>query len=496
MIRFPSLYQINTRVMLSERGVQLGRRATLDDMPDALLDDVARRGFSWLWLLGVWQTGPAGRQVSRQDPGLRAELANELPGARDEDIVGSPFAIADYRVNADFGGDEALGRLRQRLAPRGIKLLLDFVPNHVAPDHPWVSEHPEFLIHGSAGDLAEQPRNYARFGSQILAYGRDPYFAGWPDTVQLNYRHAGLREAQKGVLGRVAELCDGVRCDMAMLVEPEVIERTWGARARPADGSPSCDQPFWPEAIAAVRRRRPDFLFIAEVYWDMEWQLQQRGFDFTYDKRLYDRLHARQARPVREHLMAAPDFRDRSLRFLENHDEPRAAAAFEPLAVHQAAAVVSFSVPGLRFFHEGQLEGRRHRVSMHVGRRLAEPVDAPVRAFYDHLLDVLARPEVHEGQWQLCQARASWGGDGSVDQLIASTWRQDDRRLLTVVNYGPAQGRCYVSLPHLELGGRHWVLADLMSEARYQRSGDDLSSVGLYLDLPPWGYHVFELNPA
>jgi glycosidase len=310
----PSIYQINTRVALQERGVALGRPATLDDVTDAFIDDIAAKGFQWVWFLGVWQTGPAGRNVSRSNPKLLEECRRVLPDLRDEDICGSPFAIVAYETHRDFGGDKALGKLRERLARRKLKLLLDFVPNHTAPDHAWVTTHPEYYIHGSEEDLQRQPQNYARVktakGQTILAYGRDPYFDGWPDTFQLNYRHAGFREARLAELGSIADRCDGVRCDMAMLVQPEIIQRTWGDRSRPVDGSPPKDAPFWPEAISAVKRRHKQFLFVAEVYWDMEYELQQAGFDYTYDKRLYDRLVAQAATPVREHLMADPSFQD------------------------------------------------------------------------------------------------------------------------------------------------------------------------------------------
>jgi hypothetical protein len=283
---------------------------------------------------------------------------------------------------------------------------------------------------------------------------------------------------------------------MAMLLEPDVIARTWGPRSNPVDGSPPKDAPFWPEAIAAVKRRHPDFLFVAEVYWDMEWKLQQEGFDFTYDKRLYDRLEHGPARPVREHLMAAPDFRDRSLRFLENHDEPRAAFTFQPLPRHQAAAVVAFLVPGLRFFHEGQFEGRRQHVSMHVGRRPPEPLDEPVRAFYDRLLGVLRRPELHEGSWRLLSCRPAWSGNPTDDNFIASIWERGDTRTLIAVNYAGTQSQCLVDPGIPALRSKSWRLDDLMSDARYVRSGDELSDRGLFLDLPPWGYNVFELTPA
>jgi Alpha amylase, catalytic domain len=495
----PLLYQVNTRVFLQERGVALNRAATLDDVPDAFIDDVAGKGFAWVWFLGVWQTGPLGRAISRANTKLVDECRRVLPDLREQDITGSPFAITAYRVNDDFGGDAALRRLRERLARRGLKLLLDFVPNHTGRDHPWVDQHPEYYVHGSEADIAREPQNYARVqpkrqggAATILAYGRDPYFDGWSDTFQLNYRHAGFREAQIAELGAVADRCDAVRCDMAMLLQPQIIQRTWGERARPSDGSPPRDTPFWPEAIAAIRRLHPQFMFVAEVYWDMEWELQQVGFDYTYDKRLYDRLLAGGATPVREHLWADAAFQNHSLRFLENHDEPRAAATFAP-AMHEAAAVVAFMARGLRFFYEGQLEGRRAHVSMHVGRRPVEPVDERLQAFYARLLACLRRPELHDGEWRLAACRPAWDGNPTDAQFIVSSWQSGERRLLVAVNYGPSDGQTYATLDMPELRGRKFTLVDLMGNARYERAGDDLAGKGMYLALPPWGYNIFEL---
>jgi glycosidase len=348
-------------------------------------------GFDWVWFLSVWQTGLAGQRISRSNPEWRREFEETLPDLHDEDIPGSGFAITGYTVHQDLGGNAALARLRERLRKRGLRLLLDFVPNHTGLDHPWVEDHPDYFVAGSELDRARAPQNYIwvkrRKGDLLLALGRDPYFPGWPDALQLNYGNPATQEAMIGELLKIADQCDGVRCDMAMLVLPEVFERTWGIAS----------QPFWPKATKRVRARVPGFCFMAEVYWDLEWTLQQQGFDYTYDKRLYDRLRDRHARPVREHLLAGLDYQDRMARFLENHDEPRAAAAF-PAGVHEAAAVLTFLSPGLRFFHQGQFEGRMKRISPHLGRGPVEPIDEKRKQFYDRLLAVLRQRVVRDGQ--------------------------------------------------------------------------------------------------
>jgi hypothetical protein len=499
MADHPSLYQINTRVWLHELSVARGRPATLVDVDDAVLDRIAADGFDWVWLLGVWQTGEAGRRVSLSQPDWQREYREVLPDFTAEDVCGSPFAVREYVVHRDFGGPRALERFRKRLAERNLRLMLDFVPNHTALDHPWVRERPELYVHGSEDDLAREPDNYwrlrTRSGARVLAHGRDPYLPGWPDTAQLNYRHPRLRKAMLEVLDTIADQCDGLRCDMAMLVLPDVFARTWGDRARPADGStPPVDEPFWPAAIASVRARRPDFVFMAEVYWDLEWTLQQQGFDYTYDKRLYDRLRARDAGAVRGHLHADADYQRRSARFLENHDEPRAAATF-PAQVHQAAAVLTLLVPGLRFVHEGQPAGRKVRASNHLRRRVPEPVDRELEAFYGRLFGCMRRTETREGHWRLLSCEAAWDGNPTSERFIAFSWEARGRRLLVVVNYGPTQAQCYARLPWSDAGGRALVFADLMSPSvRYEREGTELSQRGLYLDMPAWGSHVFEVS--
>lgn len=493
----PSLYQINTRIWLRELGDRLGRPAQLADVPDADLDRLAGLGFDWLWPLGIWQTGPAGRNVSRTKPEWRREYQSLLPDLTEDDITGSPFAIQAYRVHGDFGNDQALAAFRKRLKERGMKLLVDFVVNHTALDHPWVFEHPEYYIAGDDIDLEREPHNYCRaetkVGPRVLAHGRDPYFLGWPDTLQLNYRCRAVRQAMSNELSKVAKQCDGVRCDMAMLVLPEVFERTWGTKSIPKDGTPPVDLPFWPEAIAQIRGQYPDFVFMAEVYWDLEWTLQQQGFDYTYDKRLYDRLEENNGEGVRDHLRADMDYQRRLVRFLENHDEPRAATAFARER-YQSAAALTYLLPGVRFFHDGQLEGRRRRVPMHLGRRPAEAVDVAAQAFYGKLLETLKHPAARAGAWRLLDCRPAWSSNTTWRSFIVFTWETPGERLLIVVNYGGTQGQCYVTLSWPDLRDRTVALADRMSFYKYQRDGTSLLENGLYLDMPAYGYHVFDVT--
>jgi hypothetical protein len=324
----------------------------------------------------------------------------------------------------------------------------------------------------------------AKAGPLLLAHGRDPYFDGWPDTLQLDYGNPATQDAMIAELKRIAGQCDGVRCDMAMLVLPDVFARTWGRQA----------QEFWPVATRCVREQAPGFCFMAEVYWDLEWTLQQQGFDYTYDKRLYDRLREGRARPVREHLHAGLDFQERLARFLENHAEPRAAATFSH-DIHQAAAVISFLSPSLRFFHQGQFEGRTRRISPHLCRGPEEAVDERVAAFYDRLLAVLRRPAVRDGEWKLLPCGTAWDGNATRDNYVAYSWQLGGAdRMVVAVNASNVYSQCFVRLPFPDLAGSQWRLEDLLGPAVYVRDGTDLHTWGLFLDEPPWKAQVFALT--
>jgi hypothetical protein len=276
-----------------------------------------------------------------------------------------------------------------------------------------------------------------------------------------------------------------VRCDMAMLLLPDVFQRTWSLT--PA--------PFWPKAIAAVRQAHRGFTFLAEAYWDLEWELQQQGFDYCYDKRLYDRLRHADAGSLRAHLAAGLDYQDRLARFLENHDEPRAAAVF-PWSRHQAAAIVTYFAPGLRFFHQGQFEGAQVRVPVHLRRAPAEAPNADVVAFYDGLLAALTSDAFRSGAWSQIPPQPARAGNPTWQDFISYAWQTPNGRYVVVVNYSDHQGQCHLRLPFDGLSGLQFRLVDTMGSEVYLRDGGELVEPGLYIDLGAWRFNVFRLDPV
>ncbi|RNC68250.1 MAG: alpha-amylase [Desulfuromonadales bacterium] len=486
--RYPVIYEINTWVWLRELGEKHNTPITLATVPDQEWDAIASMGFDAVWFMGVWERSPAGIRIAMGNEGLLADFRRALPDFTDEDNVGSPYCVRNYVVDPHLGGPEGLAIARRELARRGLRLILDFVPNHVAPDHPWVSEHPDFFIQGDYGDSVREPSAFVTVGEHVFACGRDPFFPAWPDVLQLNAFNPGLRSAIAATVNTIADQCDGVRCDMAMLVMNNIFQRTWGERAG--------DRPkgeYWPELIGAVRASHPGFLFMAEAYWDLEWELQQQGFDFCYDKKLYDRLEHGPAENVRLHLFADLPYQERLVRFIENHDEPRAAATFSP-EQERVAALLTTTLPGAVLLHEGQFEGRRVRLPVFLGRRPDEPADKDLQAFYLNLLRVIASEGLRKGKWQLCD-REGWPDNGSYLNLVAWCWTGNDVRHLIIVNLSEWGSQARVRVPWNEIRGRTWRLVDLLSGETWDRDGDEMAGAGLFIDLEPWCCNLFRLQP-
>jgi hypothetical protein len=485
---YPIIYLINTWVWLQELGRVKKTPVTLATVPKKEWDAIAALGIDAVWFMGVWERSPAGIEVSMRNQGLLDDFRRALPDFVAADNVGSPYCVRNYVVDSHLGGPEGLAAARKELAQRGLRLMLDFVPNHVAPDHPWVTDHPDYFIQGNYGDSVREPAAFLAAGGNVFACGKDPFFPAWPDVLQLNAFNPGLRAAIIETVNSIADQCDGVRCDMAMLVMNDIFQRTWGDRAgaRP-------DKEYWPELIGAVRATHPGFLFMAEAYWDLEWALQQQGFDFCYDKKLYDRLEHDPAEAIRLHLCADMDYQRRLVRFIENHDEPRAAATFFP-EKERAAAVLTSTLPGAVLLHEGQFEGRKVRLPVFLGRRPDEPLDKDLQAFYFALLDAVAKDGMRKGQWQLC-GREGWPDNSTFLNIVAWCWAGENVRHLIIVNLGDSASQARVQVPGDGIRGKTWRLVDVLNGEVFDRDGDEMGGAGLYVDLGPWGCNFFRLQP-
>jgi hypothetical protein len=483
----PIIYEINTWVWLNDLSNQYKCTITLGAVPSAEWDAITALGVDAVWLMGVWERSPAGIRIANENVGLQADFHQALPDYTPADNIGSGYCVHRYVVDQHLGGPKELATARQELAQRGLRLILDFVPNHVATDHPWIIAHPEYFVQGTLDDLAQTHSEFFDAGGTVIANGRDPYFSPWPDVAQLNAFSTSLRQASIETLISIAEQCDGMRCDMAMLLINSIFKRTWGNRVGEL---PS--EEYWREMILTVRSKFPNVLFMAEAYWDLEWNLQQLGFDYCYDKRLYDRLGHDNAESIRLHLTAGLDYQDKLVRFIENHDEPRAAAIFAP-EKERAAAVILMTLPGAKLLYEGQLEGRKIRPPVFLARRPIEPIDAVLQAFYYQLLAVIREAELCEGAWQQCE-RSGWPDNDSFMNMVAWSWSQKESHHLIVVNISENQSQALIHLPWNDLVARTWQLRDLMSGDVFQRDGDEIHTSGLYVDLPAWKFYFLSFK--
>jgi hypothetical protein len=493
----PHIYEINTRLWLRDLSRKYGRTVVLSSVPDEEIESLKKLGFDALWLMGVWTPSPKGREIARSIPGLLREYEHALPDLTEEDIGASPYAISDYLVSPALGGEKGLRAFRKQAQEHGLKLLLDFVPNHTALDHPWVTLHPDFYVRGTVEEREADRGSFFNAAAEdspplIVAHGRDPYFPGWTDTAQLNYFHRGLREHMITLLLHLASLCDGVRCDMAMLILRDIHCHIWGDRLfRNSPDGP--DEEFWMEAIREVRAQYPSFLFVAEAYWMREGELQLLGFDYTYDKALYDWLRSCESVKINEYLRGPFFYQGKCLRFIENHDEPRARATFSE-GHQRCAALLSATLPGGHLYHEGELEGYEVRTPVQLLRRRDEMIDQGLKEFYESLLPLATKDIFRKGKWTLLESYPAWDENYRYLHFVIYLWEYGEYLHLVVVNLSPSRSQCYVPLPARLFEGHICILNDLLESNYYERDGDMLSTRGLYLDMPPFYRHLFDVK--
>lgn len=488
----PHLYEINTWVWLHDLSQKMNRTIRLGDVPDQEWDEFQAKGFDCLWLMGLWERSPLGRRIARQHADLQKEYAKALPDWQEYEVVGSPYAIRAYQPDPELGSWEQLKDVLGKLHDRGIKLILDFVPNHTALDHEWTTRHPEYYVQGTSRDVTNFPSQFfpveTSQGIRYLAHGKDPNCPSWTDTAQLDYFNPDTRKALIRELQQVANYCDGVRCDMAMLVLNEVFVQTWENHVK-GEVFPSGE--FWTEAISLL----PDCMWIAEVYWDREWELQQLGFHFTYDKRLYDRLRHKTPHEVALHLQADTIFQSKLVRFLENHDEPRSTVAFGNVRL-PAVGVLMATLPGMRLYHQGQLTGKRIRIPVQLCRAQDEPPDEATVAFYDRILAITNDDVFHAGKWAMLTVHSA--GDDSFNNVVAYQWTTDRDWRLIAVNLSPMVAQAYIHLNGALGMESHtspdYTLYDQFSNLSFEGRREDLIQSGLYVRLDPFGCHIFSVG--
>ena len=488
----PLLYEVNTRQWIAGLSKKYGRPLQLHQVPEPEIISLRDIGVTHLWLMGVWPTGPKSRAQAVLHADLRRAYDEALPGWSEDDIKGSPYAVQDFEVSQALGGDAGLAAFRKTLAVYGIKLILDFVPNHLGLDHAWITHRPHLFVGNSVpfeGSFPAQDSSDQRF----IAHGKDPYFPSWTDTAQLEYRSAETHKAMAELILSLTQKCDGLRCDMAMLLLSDVFENTWrhvSFSGERAEGE------FWQQAISQAKNRRPDFVFLAEAYWGLEGRLCELGFDYAYDKSLYDSIVHDQPQNIQPHLLGLGAENSRRAHFLENHDEPRVSTEL-PHDRHRAAAVLILGLPGMRFLHDGQLEGFRRFARVQLARRAEEPIAQDIQSIYSSLLPAFAQSFAGKSEGLLLSPKPAWDNNPTHTFFTIVQWFKPGSKTefdLVVVNLASHHAQCRVALPAQKTSSKMWRLVDRIGSESWLRDPIDAATNGLYLDLPPWGAQLFHVT--
>jgi len=484
--RNPKIYEINTWPWLHSLSEKNNSSITLNNIPEEIFKQELKL-FDAVWLMGVWERSPASKRIALEHPDLQNEYHRALSDFRDEDVIGSPYSVYYYHVDKNIGGIEGLKEVRKQLTERGIRLILDYVPNHVSIDSLWTLEK-NLFIEGTVDDLISHAYDFFSISEKVYAHGKDPNFPAWTDTIQINAFSKEAREKTQKTLLQIATLCDGVRCDMAMLVTNDVFKRTWGEKA----GSEP-EKEFWEDIIPEVKKEFPNFIFIAEVYWDMEWTLQQQGFDYCYDKRLYERLVHGNAQTIKAHLNAEWNYQSKLVRFIENHDEQRALSVFGE-EKSKAAAIIALTLPGAKLIHERQMHGYKVKLPVQLGRREIEEVNKSLLDFYRNLLRVVPDEGFDKDNWYICEVKPIKSSDSSYTNIISYFWGNNSLYRLIVVNYSPNLAKAHIKINQLNYGSNNWNFCDLLTQKEYIYKGDDLNKYGLYINLSAWNGHIFDIK--
>lgn len=486
----PHLYEINTWAWLEKLSTRTGRLVKLGDIPDAEWDALARLGFNAIWLMGVWRRSPESRRIALADPANIPQYDRALPGWKPEDVVGSPYAVAEYVPDPRIGTWGELDSVREKLHAREMALFLDFVGNHTALDHPWTREHPEFYVQGTQTDFGNDPSLFYRIETArqplFLARGKDPYFPPWKDTAQLNHFSPPMRAAQLGALGTIAEHCDGVRCDMAMLHLNDIFEKNW---SRFLNGAAPPATEFWTEVRLAV----PNLILLAEAYWGTERRLLDLGFSFAYDKGLYDAVRDIHVPDVRARLSDDVDFQSHLTRFLENHDEARCAAVFNQERLASAATLMG-GLPGMRLYHRGELDGSKIHLPITLRMAAEEPPDPQAAASFAKLLRVTAENAFHKGVWKLLDVTPE--GDAPPDGLIVYEWRSENSWKVIAVNLTNQTSQGRIHFEGRSLTAKEYLFYDQLNDVRYVRAGEEMRGAGLFVRREGSQAHIFDVSPV
>lgn len=490
------VYQVDIRELIHRLNVESNTKHKLTDLPDEFFIELKNLGVEFFWPLGIFEPSQASREISVSMKDLHKKYFNSLPDWQEDDVIGSPYAITQYKIAKALGGEETYKKFRSKLSTKyDLKVILDFVPNHFALDSPIVQKHPEYFIrivpdapHFNTNEFYSVKLKESNY---LIAHGKEPYSPVWKDTLQLDYRSQKVRDFMTKELLKLSEKCDGVRCDMSMLLLSDIFFNNWKNFPLPTDYTPIAKE-FWFEAIKKVKNKNPDFIFIAEVYWSRENDLLDLGFDYVYEKKLYDMLVDHKIDLINEYIKRTFSYQRRRFLFIENHDEQRSAHIFPPEKL-KAVATLIYTLPSMKLIYDGQLEGRKFHHAIQLKRLHKENLNFDLKNFYKTLLKAIDKSSIAHGFFKYLQPIPAWEGNPGFYNFISFLYEDEKfNKDLVVINLAPYQSQCRAKIESYDLPGKKFLIRDRLSDEQYFRDGDEMFYQGLYLDLKPYQAQIFE----
>lgn len=420
----PTFYSINTRLFLNQLSRKENKYIDIDSVPEKYWENLFDK-FDCFWFIGINSPSQASKQICQRYPdSVRYAKSDVKP----EDIVDSPYAVYDHsQINPRVAKNwEIWDKKLDYFHQHGKKVFLDFVANHTAVDNPWAFSHPQRFIQATKEQYQSNPDNYysvvaADGETHYLAYGRDPYSGNWIDTLQLNYANPETQQAMKDILLNLVNHCDGVRCDMAMLLNPHTFIKTWSDHLSSEEINFLINNEFWPKTIAEVKTRakdlgKKDFTFIAEAYggnggeeYYEPLSKLEKVFDCLYDKGFYDelvQLKLNQSEAFYSHLkndIFNITENGHKVIFFGNHDEKRAIAMFGKELSKSVALLCSLVSNNMLLIHQDEEKGFRIRQPMQLDQPLNDCTDYSIKNFYNLILDIRNKPLFKNAKWSIVQ---------------------------------------------------------------------------------------------
>ena len=546
----------NIYVWLDQLSKKFGSPVSkLNEIPDEELDVLQKRGFSGLWLIGIWERSPASQRIKQM--------------CGNPEAVPSAYSLYDYQIADDLGGDSAFQNFKERTWQRGIRLATDMVPNHVGIYSRWVVEHPDWFVsldhspfpwytfngpdlsHDSRISLFIEDHYYDRTDAavvfkrrdnhtgseQYFYHGNDGTSMPWNDTAQLNYLNPEVREAMIQTILHVARHSPVIRFDAAMTLTKKHFQRLWFPEPGTGGAIPTRTEhsipregfdrlmpdEFWREVVDRIAREAPDTLLLAEAFWLLEGYFvrtlgMHRVYNSAFMNMLRDEDNAKYRTVMKNTLEFDPEILKRFVNFMNNPDERTAVDQFGTDGKYFGTCTMMVTLPGLPMFGHGQIEGFAEKYGMEYRR-----------AYWDEIPDRYLI-ERHEREiFPLLHKRRLFAGvenfllydffasNGSVNEdVFAYSNRYEQERSLVVFNNSNTSAKGWIrtsvaysakeagtaakKLIQKTLGeglqvenriGLFTIFRDHIAKLEYIRDTKELTEKGLYVELGSYHYHTF-----